>query len=55
MSAMDQQYYRRRIKEERAKAAAATDKTVRTIHLTLAQEYEALLKTGPALHVVQDG
>lgn len=55
MSATDQRYYRRRIDNERARAKAATDITVKAIHLTLAQEYETLLESGPTLHVVRDG
>jgi hypothetical protein len=54
MSDDDMKYFERRAKEERAIAAAATDRCARQAHERIAAEYEKIAKgvEEPALRVV---
>lgn len=45
MTAGDEDYYRRRVREERAAEQAAKTRDVALVHAELAAQYEELLKT----------
>ncbi|MEP6785836.1 MAG: hypothetical protein ABI898_08850 [Sphingomonadales bacterium] len=43
MTAIDEEYYSRRIREERAAEKAARTREIAQVHAELAQQYEALM------------
>lgn len=44
MSSANNEYFRARAADERAMAARASNRTIATIHLELAEKYESLLQ-----------
>jgi hypothetical protein len=44
MTAIDEEYYERRAREERAAEKAAQTRDIAQVHAELAQQYEAMLK-----------
>ena len=53
MSSRDLEYYQRRERQERERAARADDTTARRVHLELAERYSSLLRSPAILSAVQ--
>ena len=53
MSSRDLEYYQRRERQERERAARADDTTARRVHLELAERYSSLLRSPAILSAVR--
>lgn len=53
MNSRDLEYFQRRERQERERAAQADDTTARRVHLELAERYSTLLQSPAGLSVIQ--
>jgi len=53
MNSLDLEYYQRRERQERDRAARADDTTARRVHLELAERYSTLAQSPATLSIVQ--
>jgi len=53
MSSLDLEYYQRRERQERERAARADDTTARRVHLELAERYSTLMQSPATMNTAQ--